>query len=262
MMLSRCATASILALTVSWLASTTRAIEYNGHLYFLTPDRTSWELAEADAIAIGGHLITINDPAENTFLVDSFLTVPPPGEVLRPLWIGINDATTEGTFVWSSGEASSYTNWHGSEPNNFGGNEHYATIGWHFARFGGATARNTWNDTPLLGTTGFGGTSDGPYQGIIENPPSEPALAGDYNEDGIVDAADYVVWRKGLGTLYIQAQYDVWRANFGQTAGGGTALRSADTLSTAVPEPITLAPLLLTAAGWWLRRRRLRNEVQ
>ena len=67
---------------------------------------------------------------------------------------------------------------------------------------------------------GFGGTSDGPYQGIIENPPSEPALAGDYNEDGIVDAADYVVWRKGLGTIYIQAQYDVWRANFGKLPAG------------------------------------------
>jgi hypothetical protein len=27
-----------------------------------------------------------------------------------------------------------------------------------------------------------------------------PALPGDYNGDGTVDAADYVVWRKTLGT--------------------------------------------------------------
>ena len=46
-------------------------------------------------------------------------------------------------------------------------------------------------------------------------------LAGDYNSNGVVDAADYVVWRKGLGTTYTQADYDVWRAHFGQTAGSG-----------------------------------------
>ena len=39
-----------------------------------------------------------------------------------------------------------------------------------------------------------------------------PDLPGDYNHNGIVDAADYVVWRKGLGTTYTQADYDVWRA--------------------------------------------------
>ena len=41
---------------------------------------------------------------------------------------------------------------------------------------------------------------------------------GDYNSDGAVDAADYVVWRKNDGT---QAGYDTWRAHFGQTAGNG-----------------------------------------
>ena len=37
-------------------------------------------------------------------------------------------------------------------------------------------------------------------------------LPGDFNGDGAVDAADYVVWRMGLGTTYSQADYDVWRA--------------------------------------------------
>ena len=55
------------------------------------------------------------------------------------------------------------------------------------------------------------------------------ALDGDYNNDGVVDAADYTVWRDNLdapaGTLLNdpidgeigQAQYDVWVANFGAT---------------------------------------------
>jgi hypothetical protein len=63
------------------------------------------------------------------------------------------------------------------------------------------------------------------------------ALAGDYNQNGIVDAADYVMWRSGAGTTYAQTDYDVWRSNFGQSVGSGAALPSAEPLSAAVPEP-------------------------
>jgi len=70
--------------------------------------------------------------------------------------------------------------------------------------------------------------------------------------NGIVDAADYVVWRKGLGTAYTQNDYNVWRAHFGQTAGSG----SSTTASAAVPEPTSLVLLLLpTVAVCPLRRR-------
>lgn len=41
-------------------------------------------------------------------------------------------------------------------------------------------------------------------------------LEGDFNGDNKVDAADYVVWRKTIGT---QAAYDMWRANFGAMGG-------------------------------------------
>ena len=41
---------------------------------------------------------------------------------------------------------------------------------------------------------------------------STGGLAGDYNQNGIVDAADYSVWRKNDGS---QEGYDTWRANFG-----------------------------------------------
>jgi hypothetical protein len=82
-----------------------------------------------------------------------------------------------------------------------------------------------------------------------------PALAGDYNVNGIVDAADYVVWRKTLnrsGTALAAdgnsngtidpGDYDVWRANFGASAGSG----SVSTEHSAVPEPSGFA---LVAAG-------------
>ena len=38
------------------------------------------------------------------------------------------------------------------------------------------------------------------------------SIYGDFNQDGSVDAADYVVWRK---SGYSQADYNTWRANFG-----------------------------------------------
>jgi hypothetical protein len=77
----------------------------------------------------------------------------------------------------------------------------------------------------------------------IGTPPA--MLPGDYNRNGIVDAADYVVWRKSDGT---QPGYDLWRANFGRTAGGGTGLASA----AGVPEPTSLCLVLgLALLGVW-----------
>jgi hypothetical protein len=82
-----------------------------------------------------------------------------------------------------------------------------------------------------------------------------PVTPGDYNRDATVDAADYVVWRKGLGTTYTQADYDVWRANFGQTIGSGGALPSAEPLPIGVPEPATLTLLMMAIVVHYARRR-------
>jgi hypothetical protein len=52
----------------------------------------------------------------------------------------------------------------------------------------------------------------------------DPNRPGDFDNDGTVDAADYVVWRNGLGTTDNQADYNAWRANFGHTAAGAAAV--------------------------------------
>jgi hypothetical protein len=61
---------------------------------------------------------------------------------------------------------------------------------------------------------------------------------GDFNQDGTVDAADYVVWRKGLGTIYTPDDFDLWRAHFGEMAGSGT---TGDPLGASV-EPLPAVP--------------------
>jgi hypothetical protein len=65
-------------------------------------------------------------------------------------------------------------------------------------------------------------------------------LPGDYNGDGHVNAADYVVWRKTDGT---PPGYNTWRANFGRTTGSA----SSTATGAPVPEPATLALVLLSS---------------
>ncbi len=75
---------------------------------------------------------------------------------------------------------------------------------------------------------------------------------GDFNSDGVVNAADYVVWRKGLGTLYSQGVFDRWRANFGPASGNG----SGSSTNVGVPEPSSVAMLILAVTSLCFQRRR------
>jgi len=97
----------------------------NGRQYALTPP-LGWVQAEAFAVASGGHLVTIRSAAEQAWLFQVF------GSVQR-FWSGFTDVAQEGTWVWSSGEPVTYTNWHPGEPNN-AGNEDFADMsgpGWN-----------------------------------------------------------------------------------------------------------------------------------
>jgi hypothetical protein len=93
-------------------------------------------------------------------------------------------------------------------------------------------------------------------------PVIEPETTGDYNLDGIVDAADYVVWRKtfnesvepdGSGAdgdgdgVIDDGDYDFWRAHFGEIVPGSGG---------AVPEPGAVALLVVAfLMGGWRRLR-------
>jgi hypothetical protein len=70
---------------------------------------------------------------------------------------------------------------------------------------------------------------------LRRNPP------GDFNTDGVIDAADYVVWRDRLGTTFTLADYEVWRTHFGQPANSSDTFQRAASGSAAVPEPTILA---------------------
>ena len=89
-----------------------------------------------------------------------------------------------------------------------------------------------------------------------------PGVPGDYNDNGVVDGADYVLWRNGgplqnevdnPGTVNA-ADYTAWRARFGNTSGSGSGLGGA----AGVPEPATLG--LGLCVGMMLLARRFRTE--
>ena len=101
----------------------------------------------------------------------------------------------------------------------------------------------------------FFGLPDGSLaRGIVEY--VEGGLTGDYNGNGVVDAADYTLWRDtfgqsgaglaadGDGDNQIDAgDYTVWKTNFGESAGSG-ALSAA-----AVPEPATAFLLVMSSSA-------------
>ena len=85
-------------------------------------------------------------------------------------------------------------------------------------------------------------------------------LAGDFNGDGVGDAADYTIYMDNLGgdsavlggngsgaSTVGQADYLLWKSSFGNTSGSGS--------SAAIPEPAALLLALLALAAAPVRVR-------
>lgn len=84
-------------------------------------------------------------------------------------------------------------------------------------------------------------------------------VPGDYNNNGTVDAADYVLWRNGgplqnevdaPGTVNA-ADYTAWRARFGNATGSGVSYSI-----TAVPEASSALLVVLGMIGAVMNSRR------
>ena len=197
----------------------------NNHYYTLTPCATNWSAAQNLAVSWGGTLATITSSNEQNFINATFLTG---AFEHRPLWIGLYDPSANSpvrrleeqvglnprvTFRWVTGEPFSYTNWNSGEPNDYGGNEFCVTVNWHNSDNPPRGIKGDWNDAPLNGTTGFGGTTAGPYFGLVEREtdPSLPPQQGVRNS---------VVWL-GLSMILVIILM-IWLARFRRHQGSAS----------------------------------------
>ncbi|MES2952728.1 MAG: lectin-like protein [Pseudomonadota bacterium] len=118
---------------------------YNGNTYQLL-SQASWTDSEAYAVSLGGHLVAVDDAAENTFLTTTWGSS-------TTLWLGMfRTSPNAATFAWTNGQAVTYTNWASGEPNNCCSGEDYVHT----------YADGRWND--LASVSGYGY----PQHGVVE----------------------------------------------------------------------------------------------
>jgi hypothetical protein len=89
----------------------------NGHKYLLL-EAATWNSSEAAAVALGGHLVTMNSQDENSWVYDTFASF---GGVARDLWVGLYLPDPQGAsvdrlirrtqFVWISGQPVTDQEW-------------------------------------------------------------------------------------------------------------------------------------------------------
>jgi hypothetical protein len=79
-------------------------------------------------------------------------------------------------------------------------------------------------------------------------------IPGDFNYDGTVNAADYVVWRK---TDDMQAGYVAWRSHFGEPPSSG----ASNIANASVAKPPILVMLMIAVTGRTLRQRKKHHQL-
>jgi len=115
----------------------------NGHEYAVTNTWESWVDAEAEAVAQGGHLATINDANENSWVAETFKDYYIENHFGQSSAAAVNIGyylnPTNNQWEWISGETSTYTSlylgWGASDP----GPHAYLHTNSH-------SARGTWNN--------------------------------------------------------------------------------------------------------------------
>lgn len=203
-----------------------------GHFYqYFNEPLISWADAKQEAenktlFGLRGYLTTITSSEENDFILS---------RVSGTAWIGASDEDTEGDWRWVTGPeglenngsgmrlTDGFTNWNAGEPNNSGGNEHYAhMMDW-------STPPGQWNDLPVQGGSGqfeptgyiveYGGLPGEPdisqnlSKSIFLEPRQDPSI------DGSVSVCPNIKGVTYTATDLSNHSYD-WTVNGGSITSG------------------------------------------
>ncbi|XP_073252205.1 uncharacterized protein [Porites lutea] len=105
---------------------------FGGYCYFTSRACASWLTAESNCSTMSSNLVTVHNQEENVYIQHRHN-----GE---RSWIGLNDRSVEGSFVWTNKEISSFRFWAPQQPNDWKNEDCVHTLG---AKHG-----YTWNDVP------------------------------------------------------------------------------------------------------------------
>lgn len=159
------------------------------HFYALVFDKSLYE-AEAIANSYGGHVVTVNDLAESTWIGSTFSSFIGGGpHIVLGYYQDRDDpnySEPDGGWKWISGESPAFTAWQPGEPNNLGGNQDRANMVV-------AQGLESWDDGGVPSDTGTYAL-EAPFNSIA--PVTDP-LAWDTDGDGLSDGLEM-----GLDSIY------------------------------------------------------------
>ena len=103
---------------------------FGGYCYFTSSTCASWLTAESNCSSMSSSLVTVHNQEENVYIQHRHNG--------GRSWIGLNDRSVEGSFVWTNKEVSSFRFWASRQPNNWRNEDCVHALG---AKHG-----YTWND--------------------------------------------------------------------------------------------------------------------
>ncbi|TWT99479.1 PEP-CTERM motif protein [Botrimarina colliarenosi] len=214
----------------------------------LTVNRTSGELTLRNNLAGAENILM------NGYAIDS------PGGALTSA--GFNGVGGDGSFPLGNGSGNGWELAGASNPNRLA-EAFFTGQSTLTAGSGAISLGNAYNNLSGVEDLAFlwSNTNGEVYNARVEYIGVAPGIAGDYNDDGMVNAADYTVWRDNLDTnvslpndsspgSVTAADYTAWSNNYGKTSPSS---------AVSVPEPSAVL-MLVVAAGVTTRWRRTRRD--
>ncbi len=211
-----------------------------GNTYLLAGSAQTWNQAEAQAQSLGGHLVTIDDQAEQDWLLSNF-------GGSSYFWIGLSDQDANGDWsTWADGTPVGYQNW--------GSNYPIPNAGYDFAYM--QSSNGVWYTYPNTASTSWrglieipGGNVDSDNDGTpdpVDSHPTDPLNGWDLREagaDGIFDSlstpsSDDVIYDLRLASNYSTGTDISLRIYDGPLHDGNYQLTIRSSLSDVVGNPL------------------------